>query len=221
MRLHALGLTLTELLIATVMVILMMAGISAADFAMRRMDRTVSGDAQLYMRTLAMAEEIRNTAKMATGDSSNVGVYITPTTGKTMCFRIDLDAPPAAGDPPDDYSNDTWRCYTKIDTAIAGKTTSNIHTCDRTFAQGAGDCTGASRWLGPVVNNVYTCAGPCYLPRLVNIPATRENYFEFQLVSRVDPATPADVVDGVFNKTDATNPQVVMSFRVSPESHSF
>jgi len=215
--------TLTELLVAVIMAVLMMLGIAAADFAMRRMDRSVSGDAQLYMRTLAMAEEIRQSARLATGDKEDPGVIVT---ANTMCFRIDLNLVSTS----DDYGDDTWRCYTKSDT-VANKT--DMHACDRSFASGPGDCVAANpryRWVGSVVSNVYTCGAatadvhgnaPCYRPVLFE--NNGQYFFEFQLVSRTTPSAGASLVTAgnAFSNKDATNPQVVISFRVSPESHSF
>ncbi len=214
------AMTLTELLIAVIMAVLMMLGIAAADFAMRRMDRSVSGDAQLYMRTLAMAEEIRQSARLATGDIGDHGIVITP---DTMCFRIDRRSPSTS----DKYSDDTWRCYTKIAT--------NMYTCDQTSADpdvaiAPVACAATDRWVGSVVSDVYTCGAatadvhgnaPCYLPLLLE--DNGQYFFEFQIVSRITPSAGASLVTAgnEFSNKDATNPQVVISFRVSPESHSF
>jgi hypothetical protein len=209
--------TLTELLIALIMAILMMLGIAAADFAMRRMDRTVSGDAQLYMRTLAMGEEIRQAARLATGDSSSFGICpstnldCNTTTENTMCFRVDT------ANTSDNYNDDTWRCYTKVPLS-GGASGTEIYACTSAAPV---DCAATDRWVGSVVNDVFTCAGVCYPPRLTADTATGQYFFEFQLVSRMVPTAGADIVAGAFNKKDATNPQVVVSFRVSPESHSF
>jgi type II secretory pathway pseudopilin PulG len=212
------AMTLTELLIALIMAVLMMLGIAAADFAMRRMDRTVSGDAQLYMRTLAMAEDIRQSARLATGDNEDQGIVVT---GDTMCFRVDLNPPGT----PDSYADDASRCYTRIGT--------NMYACTHTPAGSpfaAVACAVTDRWVGSVVSDVYTCGAgtpkvPCFYPVLFEDPVNSQYFFEFQIVSRTDPSVGANVIDvaGVktFSNKDATNPQVVISSRISPESHSF
>lgn len=205
------GLTLTELLIAAVMAVLMMLGVAAADFAMRRMDLSVSGDAQLYLRTLAIAESIRHSARSAVGDEDDPGIVYKD---NSMCFRSDTSHSPG------DYSDDSWRCYTKIKT--------EMYACDMPVSDASApkDCVVASsRWIGAVVDDVYTCKDLCFYPRLTKDEALGKYFFDFQLISRMHPASGSTVVTigGVtkFNSKDANNPQVVFYFRVSPESNSF
>lgn len=198
------ALTLVELLIVVVISGMMMLGITAANLGFRHMEKTASSDAQLYIKTLAMAEEIKNNARLAVGDDVDKGVFLDDATD-TMCFRTAMNATMTG------YDNTQWKCYTKI--------ANGLYRCEKTTKPVAGvRCVSTDQWIGSLVTDAYTCPDLCYFPKLSG------NHLEFQFVARVTSAN-ANVsgsgADAKFVNNDTNNPQVVISQRVPLLSHSF
>ena len=95
--------TLTELLISTMLIGIVMIGIVSVDFAVRRMQKSISKDTFVNMRTSATLLDISKNAAAMTGDQSNLG--FDSSVSNRFCFRED------SNNTPDNYSDDTWTCY--------------------------------------------------------------------------------------------------------------
>ncbi|NTV28883.1 MAG: hypothetical protein HGA80_02260 [Candidatus Omnitrophica bacterium] len=213
MRLFCRGITLSELLIATLIVSIMVVGIGSTNFAVHRMDKDSHRSAALSIQMLSLAENFRKAAESATGDRNDPGVLInnTGTVANYICFRQDVQPP---GVPtPADYSDDTWQCFTRLNDSGAALGV-NVWACQRAAAAGAGACTTAGRFVGKLVSNVFTNNPPITVPSF----DLATGIINLQLIGRADPAVGADTANWP-NGTD-DNPQIVIEQDIYSESHS-
>jgi prepilin-type N-terminal cleavage/methylation domain-containing protein len=158
------GVTLTELLIASVLIGIIMLGIVSVDYATRQSHQKTTATGQLAMSTGGMLLDIMKNSSLAVGDAAtanNSGIYVSPG-GNTACFRQDLLQTPS------NYTDDSWICYTE--------SANNLLKCTRTAS---GDCAaGSSRILGRVITGGFQ-------PQVVN--DGRDLYFQVSLTSRTNP----------------------------------
>lgn len=100
------GLTLTELLLATVMITIVMAGVAVWTTSIKQMRQTSQTTRYTDMKLAAVMKAIRKDAELAIGDTANPGIQ-TNTAGATrsICFRHDTQLTPA------DYTDDIWACW--------------------------------------------------------------------------------------------------------------
>ena len=125
------GLTLTELLVASVIVGIIMVGVASFTSSMKNVQKTSVDVSLNATRTAAAMKMIERDALLAIGDSTDAGVC-TPDTGPTdysVCFRQDT------ANTPWDYTDDTWICYHH-------GATQQIKRC--VWAGGASPCSGYS-----------------------------------------------------------------------------
>ncbi len=100
------GLTLTELLLATVMIGIVMGGVAVWSTSMKQMRTTSQTTRYTDMKLAAVMKAIRKDAELAVGDASDLGIqYVTVSPRIGICFRHDTGATPA------DYSDDIWACW--------------------------------------------------------------------------------------------------------------
>lgn len=167
------GVTLTELIVASVLVGIIMLGIVSVDYATRQSQQTTTAAGQLAMSTGAMLLDIMKNSSLAVGDATspaNSGVFVSPG-GNTACFRQDLNTPAT----PANYADDSWICYTE--------SSNNLLKCTRTTT---GDCSAVgSRVLGKVISGGFQ-------PQVVN--NGQELYFQVSITSRRDPLAPQDPI---------------------------
>ncbi len=97
------GLTLTELIVASVLVGIIMVGIVSFNFAMKRLEDTSSSTAILASKAAAFMSIIKKDAQKAVGNLTDNGVMTDGNT--TICFRHDVASTPS------DYTDDQWVCY--------------------------------------------------------------------------------------------------------------
>ncbi len=98
------GLTLTELLVASILMGIVMVGVAAFSlFVKQARDSTVSGTI-LAVQTAAAMHYMAADANKAVGDSGDRGVVVDAPGGVSICFRHDTNNPAS-------YSDDTWACY--------------------------------------------------------------------------------------------------------------
>ena len=196
------GLTLTELLITTVIVGVMMLGIVGAQMALQQSERGATRQALVSMRLSAMMTDISKNASLAIGNSFQPGIVINRT---GFCFRQDRGAPLGT---PADFTDDKWVCYTRIGT--------NLYKCESNLSSRC-EGEGEDQILGAVTTRTFTeFATPptTTLPRLVidETVSNQKMFFEFTLETRYDPSKPYDYLN---------NPQLQMTTRVVPEGYSF
>ena len=106
------GITLTELLIASIIVGIVMLGAVSIDYAVRRSQTNIIDASRIAMNLQAAMLQMTNDAMLTTGDASDQGIRFDDSgTGATdiqnICFRYDAD------NNPNSYTNDQWFCYSQ------------------------------------------------------------------------------------------------------------
>ncbi|MBZ0165740.1 MAG: hypothetical protein K8I00_02960 [Candidatus Omnitrophica bacterium] len=100
------GLTLTELLIAAVMVSIVMAGLAVFSTSMKQMMNTSQTTRYTDMKLAAVMKAIRKDAELAIGDPTDPGIIAVSASPKNgICFRQDTMQTPS------DYTDDVWACW--------------------------------------------------------------------------------------------------------------
>jgi len=119
------GMTLTELLIASILVGIIMAGAVSVDFAIRRGRKNMADGAKIAMELNAAMLQMTRDAMAATGDASSPGI-VSDDTGAifNICFRYDANMT------PNSYADDEWICYSQDTTQKI------IRRCIQTAASG-------------------------------------------------------------------------------------
>jgi len=220
------GITLSELLIAMLIVSVMMVGIVSTDRTIHRMDRDMSREGALFFQTQAIGEQIRQAALRATGDKTNPGIemFMKDNEDNFICFRHDDEANPT----PAEYSDDTWQCFSfvrtaapnafkEIGSAVYACQNGTPSTCNPLSFPGAPEET---RIIGRLTyancNNYLPPTEPLEAPSF----DLTTGIFHMQLIGRRDPEAGPAIKDGQFTTGTDDNPQVVLTIDVSPEAHS-
>jgi hypothetical protein len=183
------ALTLAELVIAVTLVGMVILGVFAAETALRRVDKEISGSARLSIELNTLASMIRDDARRMHGDGMNPACVVN--TGlKSVWFRQDIEV--SSVYTPANYADDRWKAYTLISSDVYGCVPPNSST----------PCVfgvNNAAMVGRVVPDLFSLAPlpNCY----VNVDGN--NYFEMTLVSRVEPAAAVSM----------DNPQVAVSLR--------
>ena len=197
------GVTLTELVVASVIMSMMLAAIWATDYALRLKNKEVSSDAQIFIQTRALAEKIRMSVRSVHGSPQDTGMNVNIGT-KTLCFRQDLMISGAYT--PGDYTDDRWVCYTQV----AGGGGTNVYSC--TFDGSPGQCTASGTFEGTVVADAFTNAA-IPDPAVTADADAGKLYFEMTVVSRKTPSAGAAVTGGVLTSGTTDNPQAYVALR--------
>ena len=247
----SIGLTLTELLVTTTIIGIMMLGVVAADHSLSRGEQGASRGAVVTMRVNAMMTNITKNAALAVGTDSQRGICISSSTDPILacqavadnvttantnyiCFHQDFNpVVPAGADPldqvywrktPGDFSDDRWVCYTRKKGAVAPNP-SELFTCIFPFVVGNGP--GA-----PGVD-------PCNNASDVNLGLVTDDTFTDIAGDGVDTSpkfimnqnvgqqalafeiTLRSRYNPLIGKDFQSNPQVELSSRVAPDGHGF
>ncbi len=189
------GMTFTELLVATILMGIVMIGIVSVDFAIRGMQKNVSRDTFVTMRTSAAMLDMAKNAAAMTGDQNNLGFNSNPLTNPDrFCFREDVNSSGGLNNTPDDYKDDHWICYQQI--------TTNISKCNNGIPS---DCPAGSFILGTAVAGGLSIL---FTPDSI----AQNSSIAISIKNRFDPAQAASSQD---------NPEVTMTTKVSPAIQSF
>ena len=191
LRKHS-GMTLTEILVATMLVAIVMLGALSVDYAVRNARKSASQDSSLSIRSQATMLQISRDANMAVGDSSNLGIVTTP---NYLCIRTEL------GGDINSYSDDQWVCY--------WQSSKNIHRCTKDVATGG--VPGICMTGDTVVGTACLTAG-CFTHNFVTDQATGQLYLDISLTNRVVPNSNAHPIN---------NPEYTASTRIYPSGHGF
>lgn len=100
------GLSLTELLIASAIIGIIMTGIAVFTISVRQLQATSQTTMYTNMKLTALMKTIRTDAELTIGDPTDSGIR-TNTAGSTrsICFRHDVE------NTPETYSDDLWACW--------------------------------------------------------------------------------------------------------------
>jgi Tfp pilus assembly protein PilV len=188
------GLTLTELIIAAVLVSIIFAGALSVEYAVRNSRGMASKDALLAMSTAATMLQITRDANIAVGDASDPGMV---STADGFCLRQDRNTPATAHN----YTDDSWVCYSRL--------SQNIHRCVKASGSAASSCQGADPVIGTAV---FTAGeGSKFIPQIViNFP--QGIYLDISLTNRPNPTAALDPID---------NPDLTLQSRIYPLGHGF
>lgn len=183
-----------ELLIASVLMGIVLLGIISVDTAVRGMQKNISRDTFVTMRTSAAMLDIAKNAAAMTGDQNNLG--FDNSVSDRYCFREDIDSSPAPNNTPDVYSDDRWICY-----QLSG---TNILKCSDTSPL---NCPSGSFILGTAI------AGGLSIGFIPNSDETVQNSsVSITMTNRFNPTQ---------DKSPVENPEVTMNTKVSPTLQSF
>ena len=188
------ALTLTELIAGTIIFGIVIVGVTAVDFAMRRSHQSTSQNSVLAMQTSAIMLHITKNIGVATGDRGTSGIVVNPT---NIWIRME-DPNPLPPDPdPSTYADDIWVSYTFIPANFT------LYFC--TVPDSTTPCTNIDENLGRLAAFTANLA--------VNDSAGTQNlYVEIILVNRPNPADFAKPLE---------NPEYTLTSRTQPASSSF
>lgn len=96
------ALTLTELLVATILIGIVMAGVASFSLFVKQAQYSTSAGTILAVQTATAMHYIEEDALRAVGDSGNPGILYNDST--SICFRHDVNDPAS-------YNEDLWKCY--------------------------------------------------------------------------------------------------------------
>ena len=100
------GLTLTELLVASALIGIVMIGVASFSASIEKMHNSSNRSTLVAMKAASTMNRLTRDAYLTVGDETDRGV-ITGGAGKkeSICFRHDTDLDPSS------YTGDTWTCY--------------------------------------------------------------------------------------------------------------
>jgi len=192
------GMTLTELIVAAILVSIVLAGAIATDYAVRRLQQQASKDATLAMKTSATMMQIVRDAEKAVGNYDNscmspalCGPGMVDLT-TSFCFRQDNNTPKT----PDNYADDQWVCYWKDDEIVyrCAELTMPYPSCPPNTPQ-----------VGTVIPGLAKIHD-------IKVDPTNGIYIDITLTNRSDPLAAMDPMD---------NPEITLQTRVYPLEHSY
>lgn len=193
------GLTLTELLVSTILIGIVMTGVAAFSVFIKQARDSTGAGTILAVQTATAMHYIAEDALRAVGDSSNRGVLFDSMTRRSVCFRRDVSDPAS-------YTEDIWACYwyNALSNALwkctdrdAGATIppDDFGDCDR------GSDTIKLVTLNPAATDYF---------EVVDDANGRFNYVDITLNTIANPAQAADTIN---------NPTYQLFTRVSPPAH--
>lgn len=196
------GITLTELLVASIMIGIVMIGVASFSTTVIRLQSSTDKTVILSMRAKAAMAQLTQDAQLATGDITNLGVRADPNGGgspkRSICFRVD------ALETPENYGDDSWSCYFVENQLILWKCAYPTNPSD-VPVNNANKCDGAGtkKKLLDLTDKEYY--------QIVNDGDGRLQYVKFSLSTIFDSALAVDPV---------TNPKYTLTTQVSPLAHS-
>ena len=188
------AMTLSELLVATAVVGIILLGIISVDYALRSTRQNAARGSVLATKVATALTQMANDALLTTGDITNTGVnYDNPPAGNArhICFRYDKTD-------PNSYTDDRWACYEH--SAADNK----VNRCEELLNPIVTNCTGFSPRMIIELSQVefYTVSTD------VN---NRIQYIEFTIKARDNPA---------YAVNPLSNPEYELTTRISPPSLS-
>ncbi len=205
------AMTLTELIIASVLVGIVTLGLIAAEQAIRMSRQSSNRDAQISAQMQAAMIRLTKDASLTVGDSVNSGIYqySSGTTERAICFR-------QAGGDANTYTDDFWYCWT---IKISSGNGLLLSCGGPLLTNPINDCTADAtviQWVTLTFGGTYTtfysvfddAATPAVIaPTGAIITNSRISYIQLDLQSRFNPAVAAHPIE---------NPEYTLTSRISP-----
>lgn len=200
------AMTLTELLVASVLVGIVTLGLISAEYTIRTSRLSSVRDSQISAQLQAAMIRLSRDANLTVGDPANSGIREFPAgSDRTVCFREAL-----AGGIDSTYSNSVWNCWWREELA-AGR--SNLTSCSYTSPTAPqSNCAGAG--VANVKFWVRLSNDPPADPEFYTIVPNASGQFdhiELDLISRFDLSAPAHAI---------SNPEYHLSSQINPQSQS-
>lgn len=200
------GLSLTELLIASVLIGIVMVGVMAFNFSVKSIEDTSTKASLTALRASQALGFLKRDAETATGDASDPGIVHGINAGgdPSICFRQDKSIPVTPGI----YTDDTWVCfYVETDQL---KRCANLPAAAAVPLYTDATCTTATgKTIPPLIDltdkNFFTVA------KTIDGALTRISSVTFTITTRYDTSTGASVLE---------NPTYTLTTKVSPIAHS-
>ncbi len=105
MNKYSQGLTLTELLVSTILIGIVMLGVVGFSLTIKQLQDSASRTTIMRMRLASAMDMLVKDAKLAVGDTLDPGIATYQNlTDQSICFRHDVSDPSS-------YTDDTWICY--------------------------------------------------------------------------------------------------------------
>ena len=164
------GITLTELIVATAIVGIVMLGVMSADYALRKQHNTVFNRTDAVLRARGIMAHIMRNANNAYGSPSDPGI-VKDLPGGTFCIRTKTTP-----------SVVTWVCYSK-----AG---GNEVTCNKPPSTACDPGDAGYSILGPVVS-----VTPAFAPS--NTPGNQNNTFTVTVIVADKDGVNKTIIDAV------------------------
>ena len=220
------GLTLSELLIATIIVTVVLMGLGVASLAIRKMDAGYVRDTTLYMNLAVIGEDIRYAARKAVGTQSDPGIFVDSSV-YNMCFRVPIKDPLEPSDPPPSVAhpeNLIWRCYSLLapaaTTLVPSPSSTQFYSCKLPVPDRCENPSAVNKnYLGDLDKDVFK--GGVYGAPSFSVTGNDHN-LRFKLIGRKNPQEGAHLDNnGLLDKGTEDNSQEVIEYTIYPESHSF
>ena len=192
------GLTLTELLVATILIGIVMSGVAAFTFFIKQTRDSTGAGTILAVQTATAMHYLLEDANKAVGDSISRGVAFDSPDQLSVCFRHDVNDPSV-------YTDDIWACYWYDATSdglwkCVDRDSTTIPPADFADCQaGTGEIKLVT--LDPAATDYF---------EVVDDANGRFNYVDLTLNTIADPGLPANTIN---------NPTYQLSTRVSPPAH--
>lgn len=191
--------SLTELLVATILIGIVMVGVASFSSVVKQLQSTTDRSTILHLKTSAAMSFIRKDALLATGDPSSPGIEpYNNGTVRSICFRQDVNDPTS-------YAEDIWVCYGYGGTMDKLKRCYDVPPAN-VPVQNEADCNAAAETGGYVD---YHLSDPDFFT-VVNDADGRLQYIQITLAAVYDETAPAHPV---------TNPEYVLTAQISPPHH--
>jgi len=206
------GLTLTELLVSTFLVGIIMSTVVVFTTSVKNVENSTKNILLLQLRSQAAINHIKNTASKAVGHKNNPGIFIAPHSASPIrySFRTDIN------NTPFDYSDDRWTIY-----LLNAFNKSSIYYCYQDNVAGTeyepdlsvgADCAQDNVTL--LLPNVDPGATRTYLKHQPDDPSSG-NFVEIKLTTFLGQLTAPNL------SNPYTNPYNVMEAKAIPLSHTW
>jgi Tfp pilus assembly protein PilE len=193
------GITLTELLVASVLVGIVMIGVASFSISIKHLQNSTNKSTIMEMKTKSAMARVVKDAYLAVGDIMNPGI-VAYSAGQNLsiCFRQDVNNPSS-------YADDIWKCYFR-------GASNDLLACNvppqTVPVQSLGHCNGGGSAellleIAPSQNVFY---------QLMETPSGQLEYVQMSLA-------------GIFDQTAAAhpilNPTHTLITQISPPGHSW
>lgn len=217
------AITLTELIVATIIIGIIMLGVSSVDYVIRKSKVTTSKSAQIATQAASMMNHITRSVSLAIGDKNNPGIEIWRGIGTdnitNLCIRQDVNGTPG------NYCDDIWVRYGHGDSKNLFVTLAT--TPDTLNPECPSQCsledppaqggTEDAFPLGHIQDLQYTFVNPdnCENPSdPCNGGGPDDLYLDVTLTTRWDTSQAAD-------PNNINNPEYTLSSQIMPFGHSW